>query len=215
MKELWHIVVSFFQKKYIWYYLLFILLYRFTEGLTIKVAPLFLKSTVTEGGIGLTNEQFGLIYGVAGTIAFIVGSILSGYYISHFGLKRVLFSLALIFNIPFVVFFLLAYFQPAWIGWTTIGIIFENFGYGFGFVGLNLFMMQQVAPGPHQMAHYAFGTSIMNLSVMIPGMMSGAISDALGYKLFFLVAVLVAIPGILAAYFVPFTYDEEGNRIVK
>ena len=35
------------------------------------------------------------------------------------------------------------------------GIVVEYFGYGFGFVGLTLFMMQQVAPGRHQMAHYA------------------------------------------------------------
>lgn len=207
------IFVSFFQKKYIWFYLLFILLYRFTEGLAIKIAPLFLKADIASGGIGLTNEQFGLIYGTAGTAAFILGSILSGYYISHFGLKKVIFSLALIFNIPFVVYFLLAYFQPESLWVITTGITLEYFGYGFGFVGLNLFMMQQVAPGPHQMAHYAIGTSIMNLSVMIPGMVSGTISDMVGYKLFFLIALVVAIPGLICAYKVPFTYDNNGNRI--
>ena len=207
------IFVSFFEKKHIWFYLLFILLYRLTEGLAIKIAPLFLKAGVAEGGIGLTNKQFGLIYGTAGTAAFILGSLLSGYYISHFGLRKVLFSLALIFNIPFVVYFLLAYFQPEWLGWTTIGITMEYFGYGFGFVGLNLFMMQQVARGPHQMAHYAIGTSLMNLSVMLPGMVSGSISDRVGYELFFLIALVVAIPGLICAYKVPFTYDDEGNEI--
>lgn len=213
MKSFVEIFVSFFEKKHIWFYLLFILLYRLTEGLAIKIAPLFLKAGVSEGGIGLTNEQFGLIYGTAGTAAFILGSLLSGYYISHFGLRKVLFSLALIFNIPFVVYFLLAYFQPEWLGWTTIGITMEYFGYGFGFVGLNLFMMQQVARGPHQMAHYAIGTSLMNLSVMLPGMVSGSISDRVGYELFFLIALVVAIPGLICAYKVPFTYDDEGNII--
>lgn len=209
------IFASFFKKRYIWYYLLFILLYRFTEGLAMRVAPLFLKADSAVGGLDMTNEQFGLIYGTAGTAAFIIGSILSGYYISHYGLKKVLFKLALIFNIPFVVYFLLAYFQPDNLWWAASGITMEYFGYGFGFVGLNLFMMQQVAPGPHQMAHYAIGTSLMNLSVVIPGMMSGAISDAVGYKLFFLIALIVAIPGLICAYFVPFTYDEGGRKIVK
>lgn len=214
MQHFLKIIVSFFQKKYIWFYLLFILLYRFTEGLAMKVAPLFLKADSAVGGLGMTNEQFGLIYGTAGTAAFILGSILSGYYISHFGLKKVLFKLALIFNIPFVVYFLLAYFQPDNIWWAASGITLEYFGYGFGFVGLNLFMMQQVAPGEHQMAHYAIGTSLMNLSVMIPGMMSGAVSDAVGYKMFFLIALAVAIPGLICAYLVPFTYDNEGKKIV-
>ena len=35
--------------------------------------------------------------------------------------------------------------------------------------------MQQVAPGSHQMAHYAFGSSLANLGVMLPGMISGFI----------------------------------------
>ena len=56
-------------------------------------------------------------------------------------------------------------------------IVLEYFGYGFGFVGLTLFMMQQVAAGPHQMAHYAFASGIMNLGVLLPGMMSGYVSD--------------------------------------
>lgn len=213
MKSFAEIFISFFGKRYIWFYLLFILLYRLTEGLAIKIAPLFLKAGVAEGGIGLTNEQFGLIYGTAGTAAFILGSILSGYFISHYGLRRVLFLVAMIFNIPFVVYFLLAYFQPEDLGWVAGGITLEYFGYGFGFVGLNLFMMQQVSPGPHQMAHYAIGTSLMNLSVMLPGMVSGFISDQVGYELFFLIALVVAIPGLICAYKVPFTYDEEGNKI--
>lgn len=213
MKSFVEIFISFFGKRYIWFYLLFILLYRLTEGFAIKIAPLFLKAEVAEGGIGLTNEQFGVIYGTAGTVAFIIGSILSGYFISHYGLRRVLFLVALIFNVPFVVYFLLAYFQPEGLGWVAGGIMLEYFGYGFGFVGLNLFMMQQVAPGPHQMAHYAIGTSLMNLSVMLPGMVSGFISDQVGYELFFLIALVVAIPGLICAYKVPFTYDEEGNKI--
>ena len=45
-------------------------------------------------------------------------------------------------------------------------------------------MMQQVAAGPHQMAHYAFASGIMNLGVMLPGMMSGYVSDWLGYNCF-------------------------------
>lgn len=215
MGEFWGVFVTFFQKKHIVYYLVFILLYRFTEGLAIKVAPLFLKANIADGGMGLTNEQFGLYYGTIGTACFILGSILSGYFISHYGLKRVLFTLALIFNVPFIVFFLLAHFAPVSPVWIGAGIAFEQFGYGFGFVGLNLFMMQQVAPGAHQMAHYAIANSLMNLSVMIPGMMSGFISDMVGYKTFFLIAVLVAVPGIICAKIVPFTYDSDGNRLEK
>ena len=92
-------------------------------------------------------------------------------------------------------------------------IVLEYFGYGFGFVGLTLFMMQQVAPGKHQMAHYAFASGIMNLGVMIPGSISGFVSDALGYKAFFIFTMFATIPAFLITYFVPFTYpDEKKNQ---
>ena len=85
----------------------------------------------------------------------------------------------------------------------------EYFGYGFGFVGLSLFMMQQVAPGKHQMSHYAFASGIMNLGVMLPGMMSGFFSDLLGYEKFFTYVLLAAVPSLLITYFIPFTHDDE------
>ena len=154
---------AFFTKKYIWYYIAFIVLYRFGEGFVVKIVPLFLKADRAVGGLGLDNQQIGVYYGTFGAAAFVLGSLLAGYYISARGLKRTLFSLCCIFNIPFAVYALLAFFQPE-SGWVIAsGIIFEYFGYGFGFVGLTLFMMQQVAPGKHQMAHYAFASGIMNL----------------------------------------------------
>ena len=154
------VIVTFFQKKYILLYICFIILYRFAEGMVIKIVPLFMKSGIENGGLGLTEQQIGLYYGSFGAAAFVLGS-------------------------------------------------FEYFGYGFGFVGLTLFMMQQVAPGKHQMAHYAFASGIMNLGVMIPGMMSGILSDWLGYRTFFLVALLAAIPVLILVKFLPFTYSDE------
>ncbi|MDO4707217.1 MAG: MFS transporter [Porphyromonadaceae bacterium] len=209
MAELLEVVRSFFTKKYIWLYLAFIFLYRLAEGLAMKVAPLFLKDPIEQGGIGLSNEHYGVIYGTAGTIAFIVGSILSGYYISHFGLRRVLSSLVLIFNVPFGVFFLLALYQPSSLAWITTGIVFEYFSYGFGFVGVTLFMMQQIAPGKYQMAHYAFANSLMNLSVMVPGMISGKLSMLLGYQGFFIAVLIAAIPVILLSFFLPFAHNTD------
>lgn len=85
----------------------------------------------------------------------------------------------------------------------------EYFGYGFGFVGLTLFMMQQVAPGEHQMAHYAFASAIMNLSVMVTGAVSGFISDAIGYKWFFLAVMLATVPVFIMTKKIPFTYDDK------
>ena len=93
------------------------------------------------------------------------------------------------------------------------GIITEYVGYGVGVVGLTLFRMQQIAPGKHQMSHYAFASGIMNLGVMLPGMMSGLVSDWLGYEKFFIYVLLATIPSLLISYFIPFTSVDSKNAV--
>ncbi|KAA3156981.1 AmpG family muropeptide MFS transporter, partial [Alistipes onderdonkii] len=181
LRSLKEVIAAFFTKKHIWYYIAFIVFYRLGEGFVMKIVPLFLKADTAAGGLGLTNQQIGLYYGTFGAGAFLLGSLLAGYYIAHRGLRRSLFTLCCIFNLPFAVYALLAWFQPQSMWLVGGGIVVEYFGYGFGFVGLTLFMMQQVAPGRHQMAHYAFASGIMNLSVMLTGAVSGYLSDWKGY----------------------------------
>ncbi|WP_297974133.1 MFS transporter [uncultured Bacteroides sp.] len=208
MQRLIGVIKDFFTKKHIWYYIAFIIIYRLAEGFVMKIVPLFLKAERAAGGLGLSEQEIGLYYGTYGAAAFVLGSLLAGYYISHRGLSKTLFSLCCIFNLPFVAYTLLASYQPE--SGMLIGgaIVLEYFGYGFGFVGLTLFMMQQVAPGKHQMAHYAFASGIMNLGVMLPGAISGFVSDALGYKTFFVFTLFATIPAFLITYFVPFTYPD-------
>ena len=205
------VVASFFSKKHIWCYIAFIILYRLGEGFVMKIVPLFLKADAAVGGLGLTNQQIGLYYGTFGAGAFLVGAWLAGRYIAARSLRRTLFRLVCIFNLPFAVYALLAWFQPQSMWLVGGGIVVEYFGYGFGFVGLTLFMMQQVAPGEHQMAHYAFASGIMNLSVMVTGMASGYLSDAVGYRTFFLVVLLATVPVFVMTRKVPFTYDKQPN----
>ena len=214
-KELWKVIKNFFTKKHIFYYICFIILYRFAEGFIMKIAPLFLRSSRDIGGLGLSLTEIGTLNGVFGSAAFVLGSLLAGVYVSRRGLKKTLFTLCCVFNFPFVAYTLLAIFQPENLYLIGTGIVIEYFGYGFGFVGLTLFMMQQIAPGKHQMSHYAFASGIMNLGVMLPGMMSGFFSDWLGYERFFIYVLLATIPSLLITYFIPFTYDDskkESNR---
>ncbi len=205
------VIKTFFQKKYIIGFIAFIVAYRFAEGFAIKIAPLFFKAAVADGGLGLSTSDIGIIYGVYGSLAFLLGSFLAGYYIAKRGLKRSLFSLVLIFNIQFVVYAILAIYRPDSIYLIGGAVVVEYFAYGFGFVGLMLYMMQQVAPGKYKMAHYAFATGIMNLGIMLPGMFSGFLSDWLGYKLFFIIVLFATIPILLGAKFIPFPHSENND----
>ncbi|HEX9007559.1 MAG TPA: MFS transporter, partial [Bacteroidota bacterium] len=198
------VVRTFFRKQYVVWGIVFIILYRFAEGQAIKIVPLFFKAARDQGGLGLTTSEIGIVYGTFGAAAFVLGSILAGYFTAGRGLRKSLLVLCAFFNIPFAVYAFLAVTQPTSLTVIGTAVVFEYFGYGFGFVGLTLFMMQQIAPGRFKMAHYAFATGIMSLGMLIPSMVSGVVSDWLGYKNFFLWVMVATIPSFLVTWLVPF-----------
>jgi PAT family beta-lactamase induction signal transducer AmpG len=214
-REVWitlkDVMVSFFRKKHIWAGILFIVLYRFAEGQGIKIMPLFLKATRDAGGLGLSEATVGLLTGIYGTAAFVLGSLAAGYFVSNKGLTRgTLLLLCAFFNLPFAAYAYLAITQASsvWVIGTAIAV--EHFGYGFGFIGIILFIMQRIAPGPYQMAHYAFGSAITYFGYTIASMMSGAISDYLGYAHFFIWVLVSTIPAFLVSWLVPLS-DKSNN----
>jgi PAT family beta-lactamase induction signal transducer AmpG len=74
------------------------------------------------------------------------------------------------------------------------------------------YMMRQIAPGPYKTAHYAFATGTMGLCNFSTGFVSGTVQEAVGYQTFFLIVLVCAIPGLLAAWYAPFPHsmtDEE------
>lgn len=210
MATLKDVIITFFQKKNIWFSLLFIVFYRFAEGQAIKIVPLFFKAERVEGGLGLSTSEIGMLYGVFGAIAFVLGSILAGNFVAKRGLTRkTLMTLCAFFNVPFAAYALLAFFVPTNLVLIASAVVVEYFGYGFGFVGIILFTMQNIAPGKYKMAHYAFGSGIVNLGFMLPSMISGGLSDWMGYKMFFIWVLISTIPAFLVSWFVPLRKPEE------
>ena len=57
LDELVRVLGDFFKKRHIFYYIAFIILYRFAEGFVMKVVPLFLKAGREVGGLGLSEEE--------------------------------------------------------------------------------------------------------------------------------------------------------------
>jgi PAT family beta-lactamase induction signal transducer AmpG len=196
------VIRAFFAKPGIWLGILFILLFRTAEGQVQTIGPLFLRDARALGGMGLSTQEVGAIYGTAGTAAFLIGSILGGYFTSWIGLKRAMPWLILAMNVPNLVFYYLGMAQPDSLGVVTAALAAEMFGYGFGFVGMILFIMQVIAAGPYQTAHYALGSGFMQLGFVLSKVVSGDIQQALGYRHFFLWVVLSALPVLVLTRFV-------------
>jgi len=196
------VIRAFFAKPGIWMAILFIILFRAGEGQIQTIGPLFLRDAREVGGLGLTTAQVGAVYGTAGTIAFLAGSIAGGYFTAALGLKRAMPFLILAMNLPNAVFWYLSVAQPESLGVIALGLGVEMFGYGFGFVGVILFIMQVVASGQYQTAHYALGTGFMQLGFVLFKMISGDIQAALGYQAFFLWVLVAALPVLVLSRYV-------------
>ena len=123
--------------------------------------------------------------------------------VSMIGLKRALLPLILVMNLPMLTYFYLSTVMPTSPTLITMAMSLEMFGYGFGFVGVMLLMMQEIAPGKYQTAHYAFANSLMNLGLILPGEISGFVQMKLGYERFFLWVLVSAVPAMALARFVP------------
>ena len=201
-RTLREVLVDFLRKPGIWLAIVFIVLFRFAEGQVQTIGPLFLIEPRAQGGLGLTTEQVGGIYGTAGTAAFLVGSILGGYFTSWLGLKRAMAVLILAMAVPNIVFWVLALTRPTDLWSIGAAVSVEMAGYGFGFVGMILYIMQAVAPGRFQTAHYALGTGVMQLGFILSKTISGDIQLALGYEKFFLWTIVAGVPALLMLLFV-------------
>lgn len=191
---------AFFKKKQIGFIIAFLLLYRLGESQLVKLASPFLLDAKEKGGLGLLTQDVGFIYGTIGIIGLVAGGLLGGFAISRSGLKRWLWWMLIAINIPDVVYIYMSIVQPDSKFLVTLCMAIEQFGYGFGFTAYMMYMMY-VCEGEYKTSHYAIATGFMALGMMIPGMVSGAIQEAIGYKMFFIwVVVSTALPFIVAKY---------------
>ena len=197
---------TFFQKKQIGLVLAFILLFRLGESQLLKMLTPFLIDEKIKGGMGLTTEDVGIIYGTFGVAALVIGGILGGIAISKGGLRKWMLPMFLAMHLPIIGFILLSNFHPESVFYVYATVIAEQFGYGFGFAAFMMFLIY-VADGESKTSHYSIATGFMAFGMMLPGMLSGFIQEYLGYGNFFIWVFLATIPGLILSRFLIFPAD--------
>ncbi|TDS13389.1 PAT family beta-lactamase induction signal transducer AmpG [Maribacter caenipelagi] len=200
------VFATFFKKPGIGIALAFILTYRLGESQLVKMASPFLLDTPDKGGLGYSTEQLGTIFGTAGVIFLSIGGILGGVLISRDGLKKWMLPMVLSLNLPNILYAVLAMTNTTNIYAVTATVIFEKFGYGFGFAAFLMYLIY-IADGKSKTSHYAIATGFMALGMMLPGMVSGYIQQWLGYDGFFVWVVIAALPALFLLKFISYPAD--------
>ena len=184
---------SFFQKKGVAVIIGFLLLFRLGEAQMLKMVVPFLLDPRSQGGLGLSTADVGLVYGTVGVGALVVGGLVGGALLPRFGLKRCLWPMVFAVHVPDLMFVYLSTAMPSDPLWIALCVAVEQFGYGIGFSGYMLYMIM-VADGEHKTAHYAICSGFTAMGMMLPGIASGWIQQQLGYQHFFIWACFATLP---------------------
>ena len=191
------------------------------------------SNAIPKKGMGISNMDYGIIYGIFGVIALLIGGLIGGFVISRDGLGKWMLPMILAMHLPIIGFILISHFHPEiiynlnlpyieysidpfYLNLTTsvfhynpyivLSVVIEQFGYGFGFAGFMMYLIY-VADGESKTSHYSIATGFMALGMMLPGMLSGYIQEYLGYANFFIWVFLATIPGLILSRFLIFPKD--------
>jgi MFS transporter, PAT family, beta-lactamase induction signal transducer AmpG len=195
------VIQHYFRQEQVGTVLAFILLYRLGEAMIVKIASPFLLDPPAVGGLGLSTAQVGIAYGTLGSIALTIGGVLGGWIVSRYGVNRTLLPLAIALNLPHLFYVYLAYQTPS-VHWIYLLVTSEQFGYGLGTAAYSVYLMR-LATDEYKTAQFAISTSVMALGMMLPGLISGIVQQALGYRMFFWVVVALSIVGMLPLIWIP------------
>lgn len=188
-------IKTFFRKGDLLFMFLFLFTYRLGEAFLSKVTILFLKDDTALGGLALSNQEYGILYGSFGILSLVLGGIIGGIFISKFSLRRCIIPMALALNVPDLLYVWMAWAQPSDLVLIGTFVSIEQLGYGFGFTAYTVYLLQ-CAKGSHSTAHYAFLTALMAIGISVPTMISGFVQQHLGYTDFFILTCILTLPGI-------------------
>uniref|UniRef100_A0AB33JCB3 MFS transporter n=1 Tax=Prevotella sp. GTC17260 TaxID=3236796 RepID=A0AB33JCB3_9BACT len=197
---------EFLQRPQTWLGLLFALFYIMPQGLLVRMSPLFLLDSLRNGGLGLSPQEFGFVQGTVGIIGLALGGLLGGMAIRQSGLKAWLWPMVLAFTLPDVVYVYLSHAVPTSLMVINLCVFLEQLGYGFGLTAY-MSCLSYYCQGEHKNLYHSLYMSMMALGMLISGLFSGMIQAEVGYKIFFVIAVVSNMATFIVVALVRVTGD--------
>jgi len=218
------ILGGYFALPAIWAGLGYIFFLRSGETFLAKMGPAFLMDARHHGGFGLSIAEVGLITGVMNGCA-IAGGAISGLLLRRYGLRKVIWPFTLAAVLPNFIYVILAWNNETglavvaidlslfgggiWqLDWALVVLLgLENLGFGLGFTVMNYYMFRMAAGTRYPASYVAFSASVVYLSYMLFGMISGVVQEAVGYTTLFILSIVISIPAFVIIPFLNYDLD--------
>lgn len=186
-------IKEFFSRPHAWGFLAIIVLYKLGDAFASSLQTAFLI-----GGIGFSATDVGAVKGV-GIVATLFGALLGGVMMTRTGLVPSLLLFGLLqaaSNLGFAV--------VAMVGKSSAilmaAVVIENVTGGMGTAAFVALVMSLCDPR-YTATQFALLSSLEALGRVFAGRPSADIVDAVGWTQFFVLTVVVALPGLLAVWY--------------
>lgn len=185
--------------------LLFIILYKVGDVVAASLSTAFMLD------IGFSRTEIGVVSKGFGLVATIVGAVIGGGLMLRLGLRRALIHFGILQAVSTLCFYALALIGRSH-EMLAIAIGVENLCGGFGTAALLALLMALCNPS-FTATQYALLSSVTAQTRVFAGATTGFMQSSLGWPSFFIVATVLAVPGILLVAFRFKRWDVgEGSR---
>jgi MFS transporter, PAT family, beta-lactamase induction signal transducer AmpG len=169
--------------------LLFIVLYKYSDSLAGNMTtPFLLKS-------GFSQKEVGAVFGGAGLIATIVGTLAGGAVIGKLGINKSLWIFLVFQGLSNLTYYFLSLVGQSHAGMVS-AVVIENFGLGLVTAGMTAYLMS-MCNKRFTATQFALLSSLMAASRDVLVAPAGKIAESIGWPSFFLITVAMAIPPLL------------------
>ncbi|MGC8720835.1 MAG: AmpG family muropeptide MFS transporter [Thermodesulforhabdaceae bacterium] len=189
-------ITRYFARSNAFRIVLFIVFFKLGDVMVGAMStPFMLDLGFSRSEVGMVNKVFGLVSTIAGSLA-------GGAIIARIGLNRSLWIFAFLQALSNFAFVSLAMVGKVY-SVMVIAVGLENFTGGMGTSGFVAFLMS-LCDREYSATQYAFFSSLMAVTRVIASAPTGFIAAKMGWIMYYITAVMGAIPGlILMALCVP------------
>ncbi len=167
----------------------FLFLYKLGDNLATTVAkPFYLD-------VGFTPTEIGVIEKLINLSSTVGGSLVGGLIILRIGINRALWIFGVVQMVSILGFAALAVIGHDLVALGAV-VFFEYLGVGLGTVAFVAYIARATNKS-FTATQYALFSSFIALPGIALGSMTGKAAELLGYRDFFLVCTLLALPGLL------------------
>jgi MFS transporter, PAT family, beta-lactamase induction signal transducer AmpG len=169
--------------------LAFMLLYKLGDGMaSALLTPFYLD-------LGFSMTQVGSVAKVVGLWASVAGSLIGGVVITRIGINRALWIFGLLQMAAILGFVVLARVGPS-VGMLGVVVAFEYIGVGLGTSAFVAFLAR-ATDKRFTATQFALFSSLVALSRTVASALTGFLVELVGYQWFFVLCVLLGVPGML------------------